>query len=147
MPWMLVILVLQEADAKMDLEVREFLGLIPVKEEAGRVSEEVPSGTCERSSPFGAGSRVGREESQMGVQLSESRGQPSGVPWSRDGPPQGSHIVPQEGGSRMPAHFRLWLPGEMVPLGPLNAVTDLEAATEGWWLTAPLLQFLSSKKS
>lgn len=80
MPWMLVILVLQEADAKMDLEVREFLGLIPVKEEAGRVSEEVPSGTCERSSPFGAGSRVGREESQMGCSSQKVVASPVGCP-------------------------------------------------------------------
>lgn len=70
--------------------------------------------------------RVGWEE------LSESCGQPSGEHWSKDCPLDGSHIVPKEPGSRIPAQFHHWLWaawGDFIL--SLNAVADLEATAEG----------------
>lgn len=127
-PWMLVILVLKEEDAKTDSEVQEFLGLIPVKEEAGREPQtETLSDTCERRgegrvSDWGAALRKSWPAQQGALE----QGLPtSGFPYCT------LKRVKLQNASPLPS-LAAELPGEIVPVASLNAVTDLEATTEGW---------------
>lgn len=119
---------------------------MPVKAERGGEETLRPwccSDTCERR----GGKKESWEESQIRAQLSESRGQPSGYSRAKIAQLEGSHIVPKEPDSRIPAYFHHWLWaawGDCV-LRLIRCCNGSWSYAEGCSLTALLLWLLSSK--